>query len=102
MDAISQFSKSGIFNHAEKGRFTGAYYFNIEDIRPFMESKGFENLELIGSNVGAILTNEKWDYWRDRGEIELSKVKKLILEHAADPSILGISSHLLYIGKKKG
>ncbi|MGM0877947.1 MAG: hypothetical protein ACQEWV_25280 [Bacillota bacterium] len=58
-------------------------------------------MELIGSNVGAILTNENWNYWRNKGEQEVDKILKLLIEKAADPYILGISSHLLYIGKKR-
>jgi ubiquinone/menaquinone biosynthesis C-methylase UbiE len=100
MSSIVQFAESGKFNHTDEGRFTGAYYFNIEEIEPFMESHGFEKLELVGSNVGAILTNEEWDYWRKKGEQD--KVIKLLIEKAVDPNILGISSHLLYIGRKKG
>ncbi len=99
MNAINHFSETGCFNHSDEGRFTGAYYFNIEDIKPFMESQGFESVELIGSNVGAILNKESWEYWRGKGEEE--KLVKLIIEKATDPYILGISSHLLYIGKKK-
>jgi ubiquinone/menaquinone biosynthesis C-methylase UbiE len=101
LDTIIQFSQSGCFNHADKGRFTGAYYFNIEDINPFMEAQGFETLELIGSNVGAILNNDSWNYWRDKGDQEVKKMITLIKERAADPYTLGISSHLLYIGRKK-
>ncbi|MCH1627711.1 class I SAM-dependent methyltransferase [Ferdinandcohnia quinoae] len=101
MDTINQFSQTGCFNHVDEGRFTGAYYFNIEDIKPFMEDQGFETLELIGSNVGAILNNDSWKYWRDKGEEEMGKMITLIKERAADPYVLGISSHLLYIGRKK-
>lgn len=100
MDAIRQFSESGCFNHADEGRFTGAYYFEIEDINPFMEEQGFETIELIGSNVGALLSDENWHYWRSKGESEVQKVINLIKERAADPHILGMSSHLLYIGRK--
>ncbi|MBV7508698.1 class I SAM-dependent methyltransferase [Bacillus sp. sid0103] len=101
MDTIIEFSHTGCFNHADEGRFTGAYYFTIEDINPFMEAHGFETLELIGSNVGAYLTHDSWKYWRDKGEHEVEKIIALIKERAADPYILGISSHLLYIGRKK-
>ncbi|MDO7487393.1 recombinase family protein [Peribacillus frigoritolerans] len=100
MDTIIQFGESGSFNQADEGRFTGVYYFNIEEIRPFMESQGFESLELIGSNAGAILTDENWSYWIDKGGQEVDKIIKL--EKASDPNTLGISSHLLYIGRKKG
>lgn len=101
MDSIIQFGHSGCFNHADEGRFTGAYYFNIEDIKPFMEAHGFESLELIGSNMGSILSNEHWNYWRDKGEQEVEKIVELLIEKASDPYILGISSHLLYVGRKK-
>lgn len=101
MDSILQFSESGCFNHADEGRFTGAYYYNIEEIKPFMEAQGFESLELLGSNVGANLTNDNWDYWRNKGDHEVEKVINLLIENATDPHILGISSHLLYIGRKK-
>lgn len=101
MDTIMQFSQSGCFNHADEGRFTGVYYINIEDINPFMEAQGFETLELIGSNIGALLNNDSWSYWRDKGEQEVDKIIRLLKERAADPYTLGISSHLLYIGRKK-
>jgi ubiquinone/menaquinone biosynthesis C-methylase UbiE len=101
MDTINRFSQTGCFNHADEGRFTGAYYFNIADINPFMESQGFETLDLIGSNPGAILNNDSWSYWRDKGDQEVRKIIDLIKEKATDPSILGVSTHLLYIGRKK-
>ncbi|WP_054710418.1 class I SAM-dependent methyltransferase [Bacillus sp. JCM 19041] len=99
VDAINRFSENGCFNHSDKGRFTDAYYFNIEEIKPFMESYSFESLELLGSNVGAILNKDSWDYWKAKGEED--KVIKLIIDKATDPYILGISTHLLYIGRRK-
>lgn len=99
MDAINLFSNSGCFNHLDPGRFTGAYYFNIEDIRPFMESQGFESLELLGSNVATILNKDNWDYWKEKGEED--QLIELLIDKATDPYLLGISSHLLYIGRRK-
>ena len=101
MDNIEQFSRSGRFNHDDKGRFTGAYYFNIEEINPFMEMHGFESLELIGSNIGALLSGDNWSYWREKGGSEFEKVIRFLTENANDPNVLGISSHILYIGKKR-
>lgn len=103
LDSIYEFIKTGIFNHRDQGRFTGAYYFNIEDIKPFMESHGFETLNLIGSeNIGSVLTPEQWEYWRNRGDQEYKKLIDLLIKTATDPYVLGISSHLLYIGRRKG
>ena len=51
MDNIEEFIATGSFNHEDKGRFTGAYYFDLQEINPFMESNGFETLSLIGSSL---------------------------------------------------
>ncbi|MGG3622134.1 hypothetical protein ABES25_00940 [Bacillus gobiensis] len=57
---------------------------------------------MIGSsNIGSLLSNEQWEYWKNRGEGEFGQLIELLKDTAADPAILGISSHLLYIGKKK-
>lgn len=97
---IIEFNESGVFNHEEKGRFTGAYFFNIEDIKPFFESFGFETIKLLSSTgIGGRLTKENWEYWSARGEEEM--LMQLIYETAEDPYILGATaSHLLYIGRK--
>jgi ubiquinone/menaquinone biosynthesis C-methylase UbiE len=99
--AIQEFMETGCFNHVDKGRFTGAYYYRVEDIDPFMESNGFGKLALIGSNIGAMITKQQWNYWREKGEKEMEKILDLLIKNATDPSLLGISSHLLYVGKKK-
>lgn len=99
MEAIMEFKETGVFNHSDQGRFTGAYFFPLAEIEPFFESHGFETIELISSSgIGAGLTPAQWDYWRSRGEEE--RVLRLIYESASDPSILGFGSHLLYIGRK--
>jgi ubiquinone/menaquinone biosynthesis C-methylase UbiE len=101
VDTINEFMRDGIFNHIDKGRYTGAYFFNIEEINPFMESNGFESLDLIGStNIGAILNEEQWRYWREKDD-EYSKLLNLLIKTAKEPTILGMSSHLLYIGRRK-
>lgn len=100
MDAIHEFRNTGNFNHADAGRFTGAYYFNINDIKPFMEKHGFETIDLIGSSsIGGLINNEQRQYWEEKGESQM--MLNLLIELAKDPSILGISSHLLYIGRRK-
>ncbi|QHW34793.1 class I SAM-dependent methyltransferase [Paenibacillus rhizovicinus] len=101
LSEIQAFQQTGIFNHANQGRFTGAYFFNIADIRPFFEQHGFETISLVSSTgIGGRLTQENWDYWAARGEEE--QLMELIYESADDPYILGATgSHLLYIGRKK-
>ncbi|GIP37958.1 hypothetical protein J31TS4_12380 [Paenibacillus sp. J31TS4] len=103
MDAIEAFRASGRFDHADEGRFTGAYYFQVGDVVPFMEAHGFETLGLIGSSAGTAgqMSPEQWQYWRERGEEEWNRLHAMLYEMAADPALLGLSSHLLYIGRKR-
>ena len=101
VDAIQRFSETGCFDHADKGRFTSAFFFRVGDIEPFMQSNGFEKVALLSSNIGSMITKQQWNYWVGKGEKEMESVVELMIENADDPSLLGISSHLLYIGKKK-
>jgi len=99
MDAIQSFVERGTFDHQDQGRFTGAYYFHVQDVVPFMEQHGFGTVQLIGSSsLKAMITDEQQQYWRERGEEQ--ELLQYLIEAAKDPSILGISSHLLYIGRK--
>ncbi|MCM3781736.1 class I SAM-dependent methyltransferase [Neobacillus mesonae] len=101
MEALAEFRQSGIFNHKDGGRFTGAYYFETAAIEPFMKEHGFEKISLMGStNMGALLSAEQMDYWRNQGEEAYREFIDLMISTAADPSVLGISSHLLYIGRR--
>ncbi|MNW67615.1 hypothetical protein D3C74_462230 [compost metagenome] len=64
-----------------------------------MEQHGFETVDLIGSSsLRAMLTDGQQQYWKERGEYD--ELMQYMIEAAKDPSILGISSHLLYIGRK--
>lgn len=100
METIQEFYDEGCFNHQDPGRFTGAYYFNVADIQPFMEKHGFEGVDLIASSsIGTLLTQEQKQYWIDRGEYD--RMTDFLISIANDPSILGVSSHLLYIGRRK-
>lgn len=104
-DSIRQirgFMETGIFNHQDEGRFTGAYYFRIEEIAPFMEAHGFETVQLLGSSsIAGAMNEQQFDYWRSRGEDEYRQALELIYEMASCPYVLGVSSHLLYIGRRK-
>lgn len=74
---------------------------NIEDIKPFMESHGFETLNLIGStNIGAALSPEQWKYWKNRGEHEFTQLIDLLKETATNPYVLGYQLICFTLGEK--
>lgn len=59
-------------------------------------------MKLIGSSsIAGALQEEQLGYWRTRGEEEFQEIMNIIYREAENPSILGVSSHLLYIGKRK-
>lgn len=102
LEGINNFTATGLFNHSDEGRFTGAYYFDIEDINPFMNNHGFESLKLIASgSIAGGMKTEQWDYWQSRGKEEYEGILQVVMKAAENPYILGASSHLLYIGRKK-
>lgn len=102
MESIQRFIRTGKFDHSDEGRFTGAYYFEIDHIKPFMESHGFETLNLVGSsNIGSLLSKEQWAYWQNRGENEFGQLIELLIETATDSNVLGISSHCFILERKK-
>jgi hypothetical protein len=67
-----------------------------------MEQNGFEQSKLIGSSsIAGGMKAEQWEYWKLRGEKEYEQILQHVLECAASPYILGTSSHILYIGRRK-
>lgn len=102
IDALVEFAKTGVFNHSDAGRFTGMYGERVERIIPFMEEEGFETLKLIGSDgYGAALHGQSYEYWSGQGEESYRQLMELISELSDDPSMLGSSTHILYIGRRK-
>ncbi len=98
--ALHDFYESGCFNHAEERRFTHAYYTKIEDIIPFLKKHGFRCIELIASNVASSVNSKEWTYWQETSSEEMNNIVQLLIQQASNPYHLGLSSHLLYIGRK--
>lgn len=84
-------------NHFRSGGFRG-YFAKISEIAPLHESIGFETLTLAGVEPGISADDESYNklegtqrrLWLD-----------LLHQISTEPSILGASRHLLYVGRKK-
>ncbi|RED65109.1 class I SAM-dependent methyltransferase [Cohnella lupini] len=99
---LSEFAETGIIDHKDEGRFTGAYYSRIEDIQPFMADHGFESIKLIASeSIVGSMSPEQWDYWRQKGDEDFEAILRLVVEASESPYSLGASAHLMYIGRKR-
>jgi ubiquinone/menaquinone biosynthesis C-methylase UbiE len=89
----------GRFENDVPGRFTHGYGARPEEIGPFFAEHGFETQTLLSSQGITIgLHDVLADVLADESLFE--KTLELIVDTAADPSLLGLASHLLYVGRK--
>jgi S-adenosylmethionine-dependent methyltransferase len=81
----------------KNGRFTDAYFAMPSEIKPFIEKRGFQTLDLVSCEGIVALIEEKvneltgdlWEAWVN-----------LNCRLGKDPSIHGAAEHLLYVGRK--
>lgn len=91
-------SSGALPKRPDEGGFTSAYFAHPDEIKPFIESGGFETLDLIACEgvVSMIedkineLSGEAFDAW-----VELNY--KLSRDHC----IFGAAEHILYVGRKR-
>lgn len=98
---IKKFLETGVFDHRDPGRFTGAYFYRLEEIEPFMQKHGFQCAKLIGSSgTAGLFQKEHLEYWRNQGDEDYAEAIKLVAELAGERSVLGLSPHVMYIGRR--
>ncbi|WP_337100973.1 class I SAM-dependent methyltransferase [Paenibacillus sp. YIM B09110] len=101
IEGIRTFLETGVFNHLDQGRFTGAYFYKLEEIEPFMQEHGFQCVKLVGSSSTAgLFQQEQLEYWRNQGDDAYDEAIKLMAEMAGEQSLLGLSPHVMYIGRR--
>jgi S-adenosylmethionine-dependent methyltransferase len=80
------------------GGWVDAYAERPEAIRPFMEAGGFATLDLVGAEGICDHAQEKT---AAIPEALWPAYVELNLRLGREPSLLGASSHLLYVGRKR-
>ena len=89
----------GVFENDVAGRFTEGYGARPEEIGPFFAEHGFKMQTLLSSEGISIgLQGMLPDLVRD--DALFQRTVDLIVETAAEPSILGLANHLLYVGRR--
>ncbi|MFN2465132.1 MAG: class I SAM-dependent methyltransferase [Candidatus Dormibacteria bacterium] len=91
----------GVYRNPEPGRFTNAYLFRPEDIEPFFEGGGFTTARLVGSQSFLHLVQEQVADLRERDGAAHDLLMDVAYGASSDPSILGISNHVLYAGRRR-
>lgn len=95
-DRLLQFLKDGQ-NQAAQDDFTTAYFSSPEESRALLESAGLE--ELVFAGVENVLCGKEKKFHELSGK-QQEKWLDLAWRLSADPKLLGMSQHFLYIGKK--
>ena len=100
-DMIKKYHEKGILDwKGIPGTFNLAYLYWPRDIAPFMESAGFQTLELISSQSNAADIQKHLALFAERQPELYDWALAEIIELANEPSILGSGFHILYIGRK--
>ena len=79
-----------------KGGFR-AYFAEVADIAPLHEAVGFETIKVVGVEPGISADDESYN--KLEGE-RRARFLEVFYQISAEPSIVGASRHLLYIGRK--
>jgi S-adenosylmethionine-dependent methyltransferase len=96
---LARLLNDGVFENDVPGRFTGGYGARPDEIAPLFAAHGFDMQTLVSSEGISIGLHEMLpDLVRDDSLFQ--RAVDVIVETAADPSILGLANHLLYVGRR--
>jgi S-adenosylmethionine-dependent methyltransferase len=97
---VARLLGDGVFVNDIPGRFTDGYGVRPEEVAPTFEEYGFTTLALL-STEGIVVDIQRAMSELAEADPETYRAAfDLLLATASDPSILGMASHLLYVGRK--
>jgi ubiquinone/menaquinone biosynthesis C-methylase UbiE len=88
----------GAYRNSEPGRFTEAYLHRPEEVVPFFEGMGFKTTSLIASQSILQLVQEQVAGLEVSDPKAHAALLDIAYQACRDPSIAGLSGHLLYEG----
>jgi SAM-dependent methyltransferase len=97
---VSRVLEHGVFVNDLPGRFTGGYGVRPAEVAPFFERHGFVTRTLLACEGIVPDLQDALSQIQASDPVAYHHALDLILRTAADPSILGMSAHLLYIASK--
>ena len=99
LDDVGRLLEKGVYRNPEPGRFTEAYLHWPHEVAPFFEKLGFQTLRLLASQGILYLLQEQAAGLHERDPDGYRALLDIAAGAARDPSILGLSGHLLYAGR---
>jgi ubiquinone/menaquinone biosynthesis C-methylase UbiE len=97
---LAQLLQDGAFVNDIAGRFTQGYGVNPPEVAPFFERHGFATLTLLSAEGIAVNDQRQLVELAESDPGAYQAAFEVIISTASDPSILGMATHLLYVGKK--
>lgn len=99
---LAQLLDQGLFTNDVPGRFNRGFGVRPEQIPPFFQRFGLTTLKLLSTEGISGGSQEAIAGLKATDPVSYQASLDLIIKTAADPAILGMSSHLLYVGQKPG
>ncbi len=97
---VAALLEGGIFRNDRPGRFTGAYGVRAEEVAPFFARHGFSAQALLASEGFTAGLGPALADLATQDPKLYEAALDLIVRTAAEPSILGLCNHLLYVGRR--
>lgn len=98
---VSHLLNDGVFLNDVPNRFNAGYAVRPHEVAPFLEKHGLTTLDLLADTGFAAPQAEHLAELAESDPQAYQTAMEIIISTANDPSILGASVHLLYVGKKK-
>mgnify|MGYP001791768332 CR=1 FL=1 len=92
--------EEGVYRNDEPGRFTEAYLYRAEEVVPFFAGIGFEMVRVMASQGILNQVQEEVAGLHERDPGAYQALLEIAYQASTDPSVLGLSGHILYAGRK--
>lgn len=100
-DFVSRLLEDGVFINDIPGRFTNGYGVRPEEVAPFFDQYGFTRLGLLATEGVVVDIQRVLVELAESNPEAYEAAFEIVVCTASDPSILGMASHLLYIGSNE-
>ncbi len=99
-DFVARLMNEGVFLNDVPDRFNAGYGVRPQEVAPFLERHGLKTIELLADTGFAAPHAQHLAELAESDPQAYVGAMDIIISTANDPSILGASIHLLYVGQK--
>jgi S-adenosylmethionine-dependent methyltransferase len=99
-DWLARLMNDGRFDNDVAGRFNHAFGVRPEEVIPFFAEFGLTSLRLLAAESLSVGLQREIAGLASTDPATYAIALKLMIDAASDPSIHGLSNHLLYVGRK--